>query len=261
MKFEILDVQHGFAAYAIAKDGSVFLFDCGHSPTCRPSNHLRAQGIRIIDRLFVTNYDEDHIADLPMLRQRFLIKTLTCNPSVNATNLRKLKTPPISPAMNELLAMFKGNTGFVSVEQLQAPGIQVQTFWNSYPLFTDTNNLSLLTFLKIGDVSFVLPGDLEEPGWLQLLQSPDVCRLLVDVDIFIASHHGRESGYCKKVFDYCSPQHVVMSDSAIHYDTQKMARVYGCHATGDYWLNEKHGLEWRRVITTRTDGNIGWQIN
>ena len=30
MKFEILNVQHGFAAYAIAQDGSVLLFDCGH---------------------------------------------------------------------------------------------------------------------------------------------------------------------------------------------------------------------------------------
>ena len=56
MRFEILNVEHGFAAYAIAKDRSVFLFDCGHSATCKPSGYLWAQGIRVIRRLFVTNY-------------------------------------------------------------------------------------------------------------------------------------------------------------------------------------------------------------
>ena len=34
MKFEILNVEHGFAAYAIARDNSVLLFDCGYSSTC-----------------------------------------------------------------------------------------------------------------------------------------------------------------------------------------------------------------------------------
>lgn len=69
MKFEILNVEHGFAAYAIAEDNSVLLFDCGYSLTCCPSEYLWREGIRVIRRLFVTNYDEDHIADLPMLRQ------------------------------------------------------------------------------------------------------------------------------------------------------------------------------------------------
>ena len=76
MKFEILNVEHGFAAYAIAEDNSVLLFDCGYSSTCRPSEHLWRQGIRVIRRLFVTNYDEDHIADLPVLRRCFEIETI-----------------------------------------------------------------------------------------------------------------------------------------------------------------------------------------
>ena len=260
MKFVILNVQHGFAAYAIARDDSVLLFDCGHSPTCRPSDHLRSQGISAIRRLFVTNYDEDHIADLPMLRQRFCIEILTRNFSVNSSQLRSLKEPPISPAMNELLEMIDSYTGEISSEQLNPPGIQVQTFWNCYPSFKDTNNLSVLTFLHIGDVSFALPGDLERQGWLQLLQNSDVCELLGRVNIFVASHHGRESGYCREVFDYCSPRLVVISDGAIQYDTQKMSSAYGQHATGD-WFNHQRGREWRQVLTTRNDGNILWQFS
>ena len=254
MKFEILNVEHGFAAYAIARDGSVLLFDCGHSPTCRPSDHLRSQGIGVIRRLFVTNYDEDHIADLPMLRQKFKIEILTRNSSVNSTQLRALKEPPISPAMTKLLDMISRYTGAASREHLEPLGIQVRMFYNNYPSFTDTNNLSLLIFLDIGNVSFVLPGDLEEQGWLQLLQRTDVCELLKHVDIFVASHHGRESGYCKEVFDYCSPRYVIMSDGPVQYGTQKMANVYGQHASGGLFKGQR-----RKVLSTRNDGNILWQ--
>ena len=88
MRFEILNVEHWFAAYAVASDGSVLLFDCGHSPTCQPLEYLSAQGIQTIRRLFITNYDEDHIADLPSVRQRLSIEVLTRKhePYVHATS-------------------------------------------------------------------------------------------------------------------------------------------------------------------------------
>ena len=256
MKFEILNVEHGFAAYAIARDGSVLLFDCGHSPTCRPSDYLWAQGIRVIRRLFVTNYEEDHIADLPMLRQKFNIEVLTRNASVNSTQLRNLKEPPISAAMSTLFQMIDSYTGEVSNEQLEPPGIQVQTFWNNYLSFEDTNNLSVLTFLDVGDVSFALPGDLERLGWLQLLENRYVCESLRRVNIFVASHHSRESGYCKDVFDYCSPRYVIMSDGPVQYGTQEMASTYGQHATGGFF-----NAQTRKVLTTRNDGNLLWSFS
>ena len=129
-------------------------------------------------------------------------------------------------------------------------------FYNNYPSFTDTNNLSLLIFLDIGNVSFVLPGDLEEQGWRQLLQNSDVCELLGRVNIFVASHHGRESGYCKEVFDYCSPRYVIMSDGPVQYGTQKMANVYGQHASGGLFKGQR-----RKVLSTRNDGNILWSLD
>lgn len=254
MKFEILDVEHGFCAYAIAEDNSVLLFDCGHSTTCRPSTYLLAQGKRTIHRLFVTNYDEDHIADLPMLSESFKINILTRNPSLNSSQLRNLKTPPLSLAMNTLLDMIDNFSGVVSTAQLDLPGIQVQSFWNSYPIFTDTNNLSLLNFLHIGGICFALTGDLERAGWIELLKNSQVCELLRCVNVFVASHHGRESGYCREVFDYCTPQIVIMSDGPVQYDTQEMAGVYGQHAIGRFLNGQK-----RKVLTTRKDGRIFWE--
>ncbi len=132
-------------------------------------------------------------------------------------------------------------------------------FHNDYPSFTDTNNLSLLTFLDVGHTSFVLGGDLERPAWLKLLKDPHVRGLLKRVNVFVASHHGRENGYCLEVFKHCKPQLIVMSDGPIKYDTQRMASTYRQHAFGKMF-NTGSGQELRKVVTTRKDGNIFWDI-
>lgn len=216
MRFEILNVEHGFCAYAVGNDGGVLLFDCGHGTTNRPSTYLPALGITRIRRLFVTNYDEDHISDLVAVRQNLYLEVLTRNASMSSAQIRSLKQPPVSPAMNELFSMIDSYTGEVAPHQLEPGGLQVWVFYNDYPAFTDTNNLSLLTFLDVGNVSFALGGDLERQGWLELLRNSYVRELLSRTDVFVASHHGRESGYCAEVFNYCKPRLVVMSDGPVN---------------------------------------------
>ena len=207
----------------------------------------------------MTNYDEDHISDLIGVRQNLNIEVLTRNPSLTSSQIRALKVPPISPAMNELLGMIDSYTGAVTPYQLEPLGLRVWYFHNEYPTFVDTNNLSLLTFVDVGHHSFVLCGDLERQGWLRLLQNPQVQGLLRRVDVFVASHHGRQSGYCSEVFDYCKPRLIVMSDGEIQYDTQLMASTYATHAAGE-WFTTPSGREFRRVVTTRNDGNIYWDL-
>ena len=48
MRVEILNVEHGFYAYAQGNDGRMFIFDCGHSETNRPSVYLSAKGFRSV---------------------------------------------------------------------------------------------------------------------------------------------------------------------------------------------------------------------
>lgn len=259
MRFEILDVEHGFCAYAIGRDGAVLLFDCGHGSTIRPSKYLPALGVTRIRRFFVTNYDEDHISDLVAIRRNLNIEILTRNTSLTSAQIRSLKTPPISPPMKELLNMIDSYTAPVFADQLEPAGLKVWVFHNNYPKFTDTNNLSLIIFLEFGGILFALGGDLECVGWLELLRNPQVQELLRRVDVFVASHHGRESGYCPEVFEYCRPRLVVISDGPIQHDTQSMASTYARHASGEMF-HTPSGMEWRKVVSTRRDGNIGWVI-
>jgi beta-lactamase superfamily II metal-dependent hydrolase len=126
---------------------------------------------------------------------------------------------------------------------------------NSYSEFSDTNNISLVTFIERGSTKLIIPGDLEQDGWEALLGRQDFVTELADVNVFVASHHGRESGYCEDVFNVCSPHVIVFSDSEIVHGTQEMSQTYAQHASGVQFNGET-----RYVLSTRNDGSITWNI-
>jgi beta-lactamase superfamily II metal-dependent hydrolase len=257
MQLEILNVGHGFCAYVIADNGNLLLVDCGHlaDPEFRPSTYLHNLGQQSTQRLFITNYDQDHISDLPNVRVAIPVGLLHRNNSINADQLRALKVQsgPLTDAMKNLLAMIEE----YNLSESNAPDFPRVT-WTTfsavyYQDFQDTNNLSLVVFLDCGGVKFVIPGDLERAGWLHHLKNAEFRSWLSGVNIFVASHHGRESGYCGEVFDYCKPSVIVLSDSEVVHATQEMAATYGSHASGITFNGQQ-----RRVLSTRSDGSILW---
>jgi hypothetical protein len=72
--------------------------------------------------------------------------------------------------------------------------------------FDDENNLSLAVFISCGGHRIIFPGDMEKAGWRALLQNPWFVELLKGVTVFVASHHGRENGYCEEVLNICPAQ-------------------------------------------------------
>ena len=161
----------------------------------------------------------------------------------------KLEGGPIANAMETAISIHR-----TYVHQVPLPDfgiIEYNAFCNDYPEFTDTNNLSLVSFIHYDGMGIIIPGDLEREGWLKLLQDSQFCSNLARVNIFIASHHGRENGYCEAVFKYCSPDIFVISDKEIVHDTQD--NVYATHASGVPFNNNS---DTRYVLTTRSDGSI-----
>lgn len=258
MDVRIFDVEHGFCSYVIADNGNVMLFDCGHNSTTgfRPSNYLITDGCTGVENLVISNYDEDHLDDLPNLRSfsaRLPVSVLYRNRNISPEQLRQIKrqSGAIGPGMSALLEMLETYVHGVS-NPPAFPDIEFAGFGNSYPTFSDTNNLSLVSFLFYRDIRLVFPGDLEQAGWLALLAHDSFRRYLSRVNIFVASHHGRESGYCKEVFDYCYPDIVVISDGAIQYESQETTNLYRSHAQGIRWDDGRP----RYVLTTRSNGVI-----
>ena len=257
MNVTIHDVGHGLCVSLVHENGNVMLWDCGHTNQNRPSEFLPDQGIRCIDRFFVTNYDEDHISDLPALRAKLPISLLCRNKSISADQLERLKlqSGPLTPAMKSTLDMIRRynspSTSFPGFAR-----VCYSIFHNNYGTdFNDTNNISLVTFLDCNSRRFIIPGDLEAEGWKRLLKNSRFQEELSKVHVFIASHHGRENGYCADVFDICKPCVIVFSDSSIKHATQEMASTYARHASGVEFKGET-----RYTLSTRKDGSLRWEI-
>jgi beta-lactamase superfamily II metal-dependent hydrolase len=252
--FTLFDVGHGFCAYATTPKGANILFDCGYDVDLKfyPSRYFADRRITQIDRLFLSHFDQDHVCDLPDLRKVVTFGSIHRNSSVPVDVIRREKQQGgiVTTAMASALDMHQNWTGQVTMEP-DWGGVTISTFFNLYPSFTDMNNLSVVTFLEYGGTGIVIPGDLEGEGWLELLKNPEFRLCLARTEIFIASHHGRNAGYCEEVFNYCNPAIIILSDKGIVHGSQE--HDYTKHAIGIPWDG---GSQTRRVLTTRSDGHI-----
>ena len=260
MRLIIHNVGHG-ACISLTHGDMAMLWDCGREGDYRPSLFLPLMGVSKVDTLFITNYDEDHISDLVSLYNWTKPHILWRNKSINAPRLQQLKMEAngeISPAMEGMLYMIGRYNTPASASSFEPLGVRTNVFYNHFSDFPkDTNNCSLVTFLSCNGTNFVFPGDLEYEGWEKLLLNPEFRDELKRVHYFVASHHGRKNGYCKKVFDYCEPLAVIFSDSNITYATQEMAGIYGQHCPRGVTFRHQH----RNVLSTRKDGDICWPLD
>jgi beta-lactamase superfamily II metal-dependent hydrolase len=266
MYLEIFDVEHGACALITTSNGKHVLIDCGHNATTgwKPSTELIARGIWSLDKLIVSNYDEDHVSAFPDLAALIQIKLLARNGSVSTATLRMLKSEDgmdrgIAHLCHYIDKVFTGGPPSLLDNDFGDTGF---TFFRNTPGippfgFDDENNLSLVTFVTCGAHRFIFPGDMEKAGWRVLLEDPLFRVYLNGVTNFVASHHGRESGYLKDVMRLCPYlQAVIISDKKMGLQSQETVNQYRSHAKG-FWIN---GGE-RRVLTTRRDGYMRFDVS
>lgn len=262
MKIEIHDVDHGGCAVITGPTGHRLMLDCGLCSDRKWYPSVMYHGQRI-DTLMLMNLDEHHCEDLPYLWQNCGIGAVVSNPTVDAHALRAMKAEcgmrdGVTTAVN-ILAHF--GPGFLGEWSHDLGGVGWHVFWNRYGAdFTDTNNLSLAAFIRFGPVTILFGGDLERAGWRQLLKSPLFRAKLATVNVYVASHHGRENGCCSEVFDICRPDLVIFSDGRKQSCTQETRDWYASRTTGITDLTKPTGLfgirPVRKVMTTRRDGTI-----
>lgn len=253
---EIFDVEHGQCSLVTSTTGERMLIDCGHNTTSgwRPSSHLRDLGVGWLEQLVITNCDEDHASDLVAVREQTGIAVLARNPTVRGADLYQLKA---HGGMGRGIAALADMADGYDAPIIDPPffdGMTMTFFWNDYPRdFVDENNLSLVTILRWPRVSICFGGDMEVAGWRRLLQRDDFVAAMGGITIFVASHHGRQNGYCAELFDQTRlrPEAVVISDSGIQYASQETVSLYRKHASGF-----PHQGGRRHVLTTRCDGKI-----
>lgn len=258
MDLKIFDVEHGACALLTCDDNTRLMIDAGHNAASqwRPGTYLKGEGITTLDMLAITNYDEDHVSGLPNLVENVDIRWLWRNKAVSAPQIKQLKSEDGMGVGIECLVERITNvfTGDGTSPQPTFAGLKRFGYHNSMADFDDENNLSLVVYLECHGVGVLFPGDLENAGWRMLLEDPGFKAALQKTRVLIASHHGRASGCCDEIFEFCKPNYVVISDKGYMHDTQETVPYYRAKAVGGPFRTDGT----RHVLTTRNDGRIGF---
>lgn len=268
MILQVFDVEHGACAIVQGPNNALAMIDCGHNDTSgwRPSTHLQyALRRRQLEYLLISNVDQDHISDLEnLLGSGVAVHHVLTNYRVAPEHVRLIKqiSGPLTGDAEAYLrmrtAMTTGQPG-VPFDQGMG-GVTVRSYGNSFPDFVSTNDLSSVYFLSYGTFKIVFPGDVEKAGWRRLLQDQNFVNDLRSTTIYVASHHGRESGYCEEVFRHLSPQAVVISDKSIAHDTQLVDHRRVVNGNGVNVQTGTGRASVRQVLTTRSDGHITFNV-
>ncbi len=260
MKIDIFDVGHGACSAISEPTGKRIMLDCGHrsdEPYWWPSIHFRGERC---EALILSNLDEDHVSDFGNVWDSVPLGTIWVNPTLSAPRLKMMKTDGMDSGVAAVHRYLCNPVGINLSFNFAA---SVTFFYNSSSSFTDTNNLSLVTFVEYAGFSIIYPGDLEVAGWKALLQLPNFRSHLGRVKVFMTSHHGRENGCCEDVFAFCRPDVFVISDKEKQHGTQETTDWYKNHAKGIPRQRSSiyEPLDTRYVFTTRSDGCITIDVN
>lgn len=245
------------------------MVDCGHDDDFQPIDDFGEflpktggqQPKPLLRSLVLTNYDHDHFSGLPNLYTSAKIKSVLLPKNLSMDEIRALKSQS-TEALDTLEHIRTTYTGDVTD---YAPPFTRKVFSLTQAelakakIPVETNHLSQMVFVKYGETTFCIPGDLENRSWELMLTKADVQTWLEQTNILIAPHHGRENGYHADIFDYCQPACVILSDKPIVHETQKdMAALYASHVRGNgitYTPATGKAVR-RKTLTTRNDGHV-----
>ena len=250
-----LDIGQGDCCVLKMPGGENFLLDGGSSNKKNTAvyqilPYLKNQGIAILDGIFVSHTDQDHISGIEELLELCAQKLTT----VRIKNLI-LQDWDTTGGEYEKLKMLAEQTG-----------IRVQTVREGNLLKTkeaqieilapengadgnDTNEDGMVMKVHFGKFRGLFTGDIGAETEKKLLDSME------DVDFLKVAHHGSKYSTCQGFLDVVSPEIAVISCSAKntygHPSADTIKRLEDCGAQVEYTM--KNG-----AITVQTDGEGIW---
>lgn len=263
LRVVIHNVGHGQAIHIFTPNGKTIVIDLGSSSSFSPLNWLR-ESYSTIDYLMITHPHGDHIDEFLLLDELdFNIGQLWRPKWLAKDSVYGQNQTEYSDKLDAYFELSSRSSTSVGLdENVQNPsvngGVTIKVFNSMDCGQSNINNHSGVMFLEYANSAIMIAGDNEPPSWNELLQQPDFVQAIEKTDIFMASHHGRESGYCSDLFTK-KPRLCVVSDGCVQ-KTDATAR-YSQHALG-WSVNHRDGSEMtkRNCVTTRSDGAIDIRI-
>ena len=180
LEMTILNVGQGDAILLTTPSGKRFLVDGGPSgiELARQLGAILPHWSRRIDGVFVTHPQEDHIAGVPEILDRYRVNAVRDTGVAGAI----VSYAEYRRRAGERIEVHAGDS-------FEADGVRFEVLWPpaDYPE-KDLNNTSIVLRVTYGDVRFLLSGDSEGPAQRALMAIADVSAAVLKVP-----HHGSKT--------------------------------------------------------------------
>lgn len=263
LKVVFWDVQHGHATYINTPNDKHFVIDLGIGSNddgeFSPLLHLKTKyGIKKLDHVTITHPHTDHVDDI-LNFDELSPKTLSRPKHLTEEDIRKANKSNDRDKMDKYLEI--NDRYHVTIADGENPilsenngGVSFQSFFPKSCSTSNINNHSIVSVIEYLGVKILVPGDNENPSWKELLGNKKFMTAIKGTDVFLASHHGRESGYCVELFEHFIPKLIIVSDGPVK--NTDIASYYSKIASGWDVNRRSGGSKKRYCLTTRSDGVI-----
>ena len=264
LRIVVHDVGHGLAVHAFMPSGHVVVVDLGCSATFSPLEWL-GRTTSTIDSLVVTHPHGDHIDEiLGLSREGFVVRQFWRPEWLTDAEIRDANQPAYNAHVDCYREFCRTYTEPIPDDKLVgnptvSGGVRITHHATKDCGRSNINNHSWVVVFEYLGLNVVIPGDNESSSWQELLKNIAFREVAKAPDVFLASHHGRRSGYYADLFDGTNgigkPRLCAVSDGRVQ-DTDAVGR-YAHHARGWGVHSRRDGRATDRLcVTTRSDGGI-----
>ncbi len=265
-KLVFWDVQHGHGTYICSPNHRHIAVDLGtgsygSNHEFSPLLHLKNKyKVDRLDYVIITHPHVDHIDDIfnfgglnpkVLLRPKHLEKTPILENARDAEKQKLEKYFEISEQYNQTVTDD-------SPDNPRNPsnygGLKIKTFIPTKCSQSNINNHSAVAVFEYTGIKALIPGDNEPPAWNELKEMSGFLDATKNVDILLAPHHGRESGFDNDIVTHFNPRITIVSDGC-YCDSSATSR-YSSKSRGWKVYKGNGTSEERKCLTTRNDGII-----
>jgi beta-lactamase superfamily II metal-dependent hydrolase len=203
LSVHFIDVGQGDCSL-VKTQGAAVLIDGGEKGNDKAVvAYLKNQGVTQIDYLIATHPDSDHIGSLADIIAQYPPKNVIM-PKLSEKNTPSTKTytrllEAIKGSGAKVIAAVPGNSYTIGGAELQILAPLAQ--------YDDTNNMSVVTKITYGSVSFLMTGDAETASEKAMLSSGEDLR----ADVLKVGHHGSSTSSGKEFLAAVKPSVAVIS--------------------------------------------------
>lgn len=259
----IFNVEHGFCAFVKSPNNYGLLIDCGARDNFSTIKYIvdnETDDISLhngykLAQFILTHPHDDHLSDIErlkndlepaiMTRQKYVWEEIKQGENKeeyeNLDNFSKWQETYNQPV--QVLPDWGMNLEYnVHLSPSEAKKLDEAKF---------VNNSSIVVAVEYKDWKIVFPGDIEKSAWLKLFENQEFKDLIKGTSIFVASHHGHSSGYCKEIFENMGKPY--FNIASVHKRDENIDSAY---SSPDNAKGFQYGGQTRYMFSTRKDGSI-----